>query len=292
MDIFGLIIRFFDKYFSFPRITVVDIVEILIISFILYHFIVWIKKTRAWTLFKGIAILLIFTLLALIFNLTTILWIAERTFSVGIIAVIIVFQPELRKALEQLGRQNILSNIFVVDDSKNNQRFSDNTLNEIVKATFEMSKEKTGALIVIEQDINLAEYERTGIALDSAISSQLLLNIFEPNTPLHDGAIIIRRDRLVAATCYLPLSDDLELDKDLGTRHRAALGVSEETDSFTIIVSEETGVVSIAIGGKLIRGLDADNLRKKLIYVQKKSIDVKRFRFWRRRQNNEKISDK
>ena len=292
MDIFGLIIRFFDKYFSFPRITVIDIVEILIISFILYHFIVWIKKTRAWTLFKGIAILLIFTLLALIFNLTTILWIAERTFSVGIIAVIIVFQPELRKALEQLGRQNILSNIFVVDDSKNNQRFSDNTLNEIVKATFEMSKEKTGALIVIEQDINLAEYERTGIALDSAISSQLLLNIFEPNTPLHDGAIIIRRDRLVAATCYLPLSDDLELDKDLGTRHRAALGVSEETDSFTIIVSEETGVVSIAIGGKLIRGLDADNLRKKLIYVQKKSIDVKRFRFWRRRQNNEKISDK
>lgn len=289
MQIVKVIVDFFEKYFSFPKISPSDIVEIIIISFLFYQVMIWIKKTRAWMLFKGIIMLLIFTLIALLFNLTTILWIAQKTLSVGIIAVIIVFQPELRKALEQLGRQNIFSTIFSIDDSKNaSQRFTDNTVNEMIKATFELSKYKTGALIVIEQEIILTEYERTGIALDSKLSSQLLINIFEHNTPLHDGAIIVRGDRIVSATCYLPLSDNMELSKDLGTRHRAAVGISEVTDSLTIIISEETGIVSIAIGGKLIRGLDADGLRKKLVYVQNKSIDVKRFRFWKGRRNNEK----
>lgn len=288
MQIVQAIVEFFEKYFSFPSISVSDIVEIIIISFLFYHIMIWIKKTRAWMLFKGIVVLLVFTLIASIFQLNTILWIADKTLSVGIIAVIIVFQPELRRALEQLGRKNLIAGIFSSDDKGGDSRFSDNTLNELVKASFELAKNKTGALMVIEQEIVLTEYERTGIPLDSLLSSQLLLNIFEHNTPLHDGAIIIRGDRIVSATCYLPLSDNLELSKALGTRHRAALGISEVTDTLTIIVSEETGRVSVAIGGKLLQGLDAEGLRKKLIYVQNKSIDVKRFRFWKGSRGNEK----
>lgn len=292
MHIVNTLIDFFNKYFSFPKISLTDVFEILIIAFVFYEFLIWIKRTRAWSLFKGIIILLIFTLIALIFNLTTILWIAEKTFSVGVIALFIVFQPELRRALEQLGRKNIFAGLFSNEDSKNAaKRFKDNTVTELVKATFELAKYKTGALIVIEQEILLTEYERTGIALDSLLSSQLLINIFEHNTPLHDGAVIVKGDRISSATCYLPLSDNLELDKNLGTRHRAALGISEVTDSLTIIVSEETGIVSIALAGKLIRELDAEGLRKKLVYVQNKSIDVKRFRFWRGRRSNEKVAD-
>lgn len=292
MHIVNTLIDFFNKYFSFPKISLTDVFEILIIAFVFYEFLIWIKRTRAWSLFKGIIILLIFTLIALIFNLTTILWIAEKTFSVGVIALFIVFQPELRRALEQLGRKNIFAGLFSNEDSKNAaKRFKDNTVTELVKATFELAKYKTGALIVIEQEILLTEYERTGISLDSLLSSQLLINIFEHNTPLHDGAVIVRGDRISSATCYLPLSDNLELDKNLGTRHRAALGISEVTDSLTIIVSEETGIVSIALAGKLIRELDAEGLRKKLVYVQNKSIDVKRFRFWRGRRSNEKVAD-
>jgi diadenylate cyclase len=292
VHIVNTLIDFFNKYFSFPKISLTDVFEILIIAFVFYEFLIWIKRTRAWSLFKGIIILLIFTLIALIFNLTTILWIAEKTFSVGVIALFIVFQPELRRALEQLGRKNIFAGLFSNEDSKNAaKRFKDNTVTELVKATFELAKYKTGALIVIEQEILLTEYERTGISLDSLLSSQLLINIFEHNTPLHDGAVIVRGDRISSATCYLPLSDNLELDKNLGTRHRAALGISEVTDSLTIIVSEETGIVSIALAGKLIRELDAEGLRKKLVYVQNKSIDVKRFRFWRGRRSNEKVAD-
>lgn len=293
MEIFNAIKYFFEKYFSFPSISVSDIVEVIIIAFLFYHFIIWIKKTKAWTLVKGISILLIFTLLALIFNLTTILWIAEKAFNVGVIAIIIVFQPEFRKALEQLGRRNILGTLFTSDESKNvNQRFTDQTVNEIVKAVQEMSREKTGALIVIEQEVVLTDYERTGILVDAALSSQLLINIFEHNTPLHDGAVIVKGDRIASATCYLPLSDSMELSKNLGTRHRAAVGISEATDAFTIVVSEETGKISVALAGKLITDLDGEKLKNKLIYVQNKSIDVKRYRFWKGRKGNEKLSDK
>lgn len=285
------IVNFINEYIPM-QISISDIIEIIIISVLFYEVMVWIKNTRAWMLFKGIIMLLAFTLLASIFNMTTILWIADKTFSVGIIAVIIVFQPELRKALEQLGRKNILSDIFTSDDAVKSEKFSDKTIQEIVKATFELAKTKTGALMVIEQDILLNEYERTGIPLDSLISSQLLINIFEHNTPLHDGAIIIRGNRIVSATCYLPLSDNMQLSKELGTRHRAGVGISEVTDAFTIIVSEETGKVSIAIGGQIIRNLDGDSLRNKLVFIQNKSIDVKRFRIWRgRHAKNQKKSD-
>ena len=191
--------------------------------------------------------------------------------------MIIVFQPELRKALEELGKKNIVRSIIPFDEQKDkNKRFSDRSINEIIRASVEMAKVKTGALIILEQDIVLSEYERTGITLDSIISSQLLINIFEHNTPLHDGAVIIRGDRIVAATCYLPLSDNLGLSKELGTRHRAGVGISEVSDSLTIIVSEETGKISIAIGGKLLRNVDGDLLRKKISEIQGNPDETKK----------------
>ncbi len=283
------VVSFVERYITIPKVGVTDMVEIVIIAALIYEIMIWIKNTRAWTLFKGIVILIVFVLLAAIFNLNTILWIADKTLNVGIIAAIIVFQPELRRALEQLGRKNFINNIFTFDDSKNtNERFSDRTITELVKATYELAKHKTGALIVIEKEISLTEYERTGIAIDAEISNQLLINIFEHNTPLHDGAVIIRGDRIVAATCYLPLSDNMELSKELGTRHRAGVGVSETTDSFTIIVSEETGKVSVAEGGKLIRNVDGENLKSELITLQNKTVDSKRFKIWKGRKHNEK----
>lgn len=287
--------EFVERYLarlSLPKVGITDLVEIAILAVVLYQIMRWIKNTRAWMLLKGILFLGSFILFAYIFNMNTILWIASKTINVAIIAIIIVFQPELRKALEQLGRKNLLASIFSFDNGKEgNERFSDRTVNEIVKAVYEMSKVKTGALIVVEQNIMLNEYERTGIQLDSHLSSQLLINIFEHNTPLHDGAVIVRGNRIMSATCYLPLSDSMALSKELGTRHRAGLGISEVTDSLTIIVSEETGNVSIAIGGELIRNVEAEILRKYLVSIQNKSMDFKRFRLWRGRTKNEKNAD-
>ncbi len=272
-----------------PKITISDILEIVIIAFLIYYVMVWIKDTRAWMLLKGILVLAAFTLFAVIFELKTILWIESNIINVGIIALVIIFQPELRRALEQLGQQQIFTKIIPFDDNKDKgERFSDKTVNELVKASVELGKARTGALIVIEQNILLSEYEKTGIAIDGIVTSQLLINIFEHNTPLHDGAVIVRGDKVVAATCYLPLSDNLNISKELGTRHRAGVGISEVSDSLTIIVSEETGKISVAIGGELFRGLDSDSLRNKLIYVQKKSIDVKSYKLWKGRMKNER----
>ncbi len=287
------ILNSFDSFFKtiyFPHIQITDILEILIISVISYYIICWFKNSRAWTLFKGIVVLAIFMLLAAIFELNTILWIFRNTISVGIIAIIIIFQPELRKALEQLGQRNFITTLFDSSTSEKRERFTAKTANELVKATFEMAKHKTGALIVIEQNTPLGEFERTGIPVDAVVSSQLLVNIFEHNTPLHDGAVIMRNNRITAATCYLPLSDNMDINKELGTRHRAGIGISEVSDSMTIIVSEETGDVSIAVGGELFRGLDQDNLKKKLSYIQNKSLDVKRFRIWKGSKNEGKNS--
>ncbi|NLZ83056.1 MAG: TIGR00159 family protein [Clostridiales bacterium] len=273
---------------SFPNLYPTDIIEIILLAFIIYHLVKWVKNTRAWTLVKGLVVIMIFWLFALIFELNVILWIISNTISVGIIAVIIVFQPEFRKALEQLGQKNIVKSILYFDDSRDkNERFPDSTVDGIIRATFELAKTKTGALIVIEQTTPLNEYEHTGIMIDSFISSELLINIFEHNTPLHDGAVILRRDRIVAATCYLPLSDNMQLSKELGTRHRAALGISEVSDSLTIVVSEETGKVSIARGGKLIRNVDGDYLRAKLEDAQGKVTEVKKLKLWRGRIKNE-----
>ncbi|MFQ7395254.1 MAG: diadenylate cyclase CdaA [Lachnospira eligens] len=271
-----------------PRITWTDIIEIVIIAFVIYNVMVWIKNTKAWVLLKGIIIVVIFALIAYILNLKTILWIAGKTISVGIIALVIIFQPELRRALEQLGRKKILFGLFRFNDGREKgERFSSKTAEEIVRACFDMGAAYTGALIVIEQDMVLEEYEKTGIAVDGLVTSQLLINIFEHNTPLHDGAVIIRGDRVVAATCYRPLSDYYSLNKALGTRHRAGVGISEVTDSMTIIVSEETGRVSVAVGGELIHDIDADSLRNKLEYLRRRTIDVKSFKIWRGRLKHE-----
>lgn len=270
---------------SLPKIGVVDILEIIIIAFALYHVTFWVKRTRAWTLVKGVFVLFSAYIVAYILDMSVILWVFDKTIGLGITALLIVFQPELRKALEELGQKKIVSSILPIDENKDrNIRFTDRTVNEIVRATSELAKAKTGALIIMEKDIILSEYERTGIIIDSAISSQLLINIFEHNTPLHDGAVIVRGDRIVAATCYLPLSDNMGLSKDLGTRHRAAVGISEVSDSLTVIVSEETGMISVAVGGKLLRNIDGDLLRRKLNDFQGKPSEEKPKKyFWRRK---------
>ena len=200
------------------------------------------------------------------------------------LSLIVIFQPELRKALEELGHKKIVSSIIPFDNNKKEEDglFTDRTLNEIVRASFEMGEVKTGALIVIEKETVLNEYARTGIYLDSLVSSQLLINIFEHNTPLHDGAVIVRGDRIVAATCYLPLSDNMELNKNLGTRHRAGVGISEVSDSLTIIVSEETGRVSVAKQGRLQVDVTREGLREILKKEQNATPDkIKHKKIWK-----------
>ena len=258
---------------SLPSLGVTDILEIALISFFIYQFMVWIKFTRAYTLLKGILIVLLFILFAYVLKMNTILWIIKNLSTILLTSVVVIFQPELRKMLEQLGQKKFMASIFPLDAGKEVQeRFTDKTINELVKACFDMGEARTGALIVIEQNIRLSEYERTGINVDAVLTSQLLINIFEHNTPLHDGAVLVRGNRIVAATCYLPLSDNMELSKQLGTRHRAGVGISEVSDSLTIIVSEETGHVSMAQNGQLSRGLTSAELRSALIKAQNKKV--------------------
>ena len=273
------------------RISLTNILEIIIISFVVYEILYWVKNTRAWTVLKGLVVICLFALVAAILHLTTILWILENITGIAVTALLIIFQPELRKALEQLGSQKIISNLLSFDDGKVDREFSEKTVNELVRATFEMAKVKTGALMVIERNTSLKEIERTGIEVNGLVTSQLLINIFEHNTPLHDGAVVIRGNRVAAATCYLPLSDNVTISKDLGTRHRAAVGVSEVTDSLTIVVSEETGRVSVAEGGALTRIADAESLRKILAQVEKPAEEGGRFKLWKGRLKNERKAD-
>lgn len=284
----NLLQNYFSKLYI-PRITWTDVIEIIIIAVVLYNILLWIMNTKAWALLKGIIVVALFTVVAYLLNLKTILWIAGKTISVGIIALVIIFQPELRRALEQLGRKRFMLRFFNFgDNSDKDERFSVKTADEIVDACYKMGAVKTGALIVIEQDIVLEEYIKTGIPVDGIVTSQLLINIFEHNTPLHDGAVIIRGNRVVAATCYLPLTDNVNLSKALGTRHRAGVGISEATDSLTIIVSEETGKVSVAFGGEIIHDIDSDSLKNKLEYIRRRTIDVKSFKIWRGRLKHER----
>jgi diadenylate cyclase len=279
---------------SIPEIRITDVIEMMIIAVLLYNVMLWIKSTRAWALLKGIVVLLAFILVAYLFHMNTILWLASKAVNVGIISIVIIFQPELRRALEQLGQKRMLT--FLVSDSGKvvENRFTDKTMNEIIKATFEMSKVKTGALIVIERTTPLAEYERTGIEVDGVVTSQLLLNIFEHNTPLHDGAVIVRGNRVAAATCYLPLSDNMKISKELGTRHRAGVGVSEASDSITVIVSEETGNVSVAFEGTLKRELDREALKEELkrLIAEKESSRGRKLKLLKGWQRDEKNTDK
>lgn len=288
------IISFFRDYVAWltiPEFTITDALEILIIAFAFYHIIIWIKDTRAWVLLKGMIILGIIFLMALVLEMNVVLWVFQNAMVVGIVALIVIFQPELRNALEQLGRKNILNSLPFENQKSRNERYTEESIKGIIKAVYDMAKVKTGALIVVERNIQCREHERTGIPVDAEISSQLLVNIFEHNTPLHDGAVIIRDNRIVAATCYLPLSNNLLVSKELGTRHRAGLGISEISDSLTIIVSEETGFVSLARDGKLYRKIDADTLQIRLQEVSKRSPDDKKLKWWKGRKKNEEKVD-
>ncbi len=287
--------QFLERYFDWlylPQLHISDVVEIIIIAFVIYEVICWFQKTRAWTLLKGILVVLFFMALASVFQLNTILWILQQTLSIGIIAIIVLFQPEFRRALEQLGRKGILSSMIGIVEQKDTtvELIANETINEVARAAFEMSKTRTGALIVFEQKVALGEYESTGIPIDACVSSQLLINIFEKNTPLHDGAVIVRNNRVVAATCYLPLTDNNEVNKDLGTRHRAAIGISEVSDSLTLIVSEETGAISVADSGRLIRSLDVEGLKKQLRKLQQTKNTNKRFKLWKGRRQDEETA--
>ena len=284
------IISILDGHLSrinMPSVNIIDVIEILLISVFVYQFMVWIKYTRAYTLLKGLLVIAAFLIVAYIFKM--------KLASALITAVIVIFQPELRKVVEQLGQKRIMASIIPFDVGKEVQeRFNDRTINELIKACYDMGEAKTGALIVIEQTNHLDEFVRTGITVDAVLSSQLLINIFEHNTPLHDGAVVMRGNRIVAATCYLPLSDNMELSKQLGTRHRAGVGISEVSDSVTIIVSEETGQVSVAQDGVLVRDITSTQLRDILKKAQNKTIiDNNRLRqFFKGRSKHEGKTDK
>ncbi len=269
MNIFDIFVNFVNSYLYWivpTSVSKTDIVEILILAFLFYEIMAWVRRTRAWVLFKGLIFLLVFLLIAAIFQMTTILFISTRLVNVGLIALIILFQPELRNALEHLGRKNLFTSVFSLDKlTDSRQEEIEKISAKIASACMDMSENLTGALIVIEKDVPLDTYIKTGIVIDAEISSQLIKNIFEKNTPLHDGAVIVRDDRITAATCYLPLSDNKSINKDYGTRHRAAIGISEVSDSLTVIVSEETGNISIARDGILSAGLSEEELLEALV---------------------------
>ena len=256
---------------SIPSVHITDIIDIIIVAIVIYTVIHWIKETRAWSLFRGLMVIAMFSLLSYNLHFYTITWIIERTFSVGVIAVIIIFQPELRKALEQIGASGFSSVTGLLQTKPSDDRLSPQDANEIVEACVKMAEVKTGALIVIERNVSIGYIvSASGVAVDAVISSQLLINIFEDKTPLHDGAVIIRDNRVAAASCILPVTQS-EIGQELGTRHRAAVGASEVSDAFIIVVSEETGKISIARDGKLEKAVSEAVFRQELLNLCEKT---------------------
>lgn len=239
------------------HIKITDIIDILIIAYLTYKLYELMKETRAEQLVKGIFIIFIALRISEILNLRTFHWILSNTMTVGLMAIIVVFQPELRRILEQLGRTNIMSRANSVSKESD-------TINEVVQASLSLSRQKIGALIVFERKTGINEIIQTGTNLNADVSRELLINIFIPNTPLHDGAVVIRRNYIKAAACFLPLTENKNLNKELGTRHRAALGITEKSDCLSLVVSEETGSISIAINSKLYRDLNEERLRNML----------------------------
>ncbi len=245
-----------------------NIIEILVLAVIVYYLILWIKRSRAWVLLRGVVVLLVFVLLANALELNVISFIADRTLSILVIALLVLFQPELRAALEQIGQGKYIRYFLRSNRSQTEKMYPGEAIKEIVDASFRMGKNKTGALICLEREIKLDEYVNSGIRINGILTSALLINIFEKNTPLHDGAVILQGAKVTAATCYLPLTKNNEIDKDLGTRHRAAIGLTEETDSWVVVVSEETGSVSLARSGELLHDLTPDSLRAELMRIE------------------------
>ena len=249
-----------------PLERVSAIIEILIIAFVVYKVLMWLKNTRAWGLLRGVVIIAVFAVIARLCNFDVILELLKRATYLVLFGLIIIFQDDIRAGLEHLGRQRVLSKLLP-DINKFAKKTSEASIQEIAEAAFAMGKVNTGALIVIEQNVALEQSERTGIGINGDVTRQLLINIFEKNTPLHDGAVLIVGDIIKAATCYLPLSKSTSISKDLGTRHRAALGISEISDALTIVVSEETGRVSLCVNGRIEVINDEKELIRKIYNI-------------------------
>lgn len=258
--------------------------DVAIVIFLLYCFFRVVKGSRAWQLIKGIALLIIATWMSKFLNLTILNSILTGIMNWGVIAIIVIFQPELRRGLEQLGT-NKLTKFFGIDKDIATKAKED--IYKVVIAATELSKAKTGALIVMERDINIQDIIARGIPMNAEVSPQLLVNIFQPNTPLHDGAVVISNNKIAAAACVLPLADDNDIARELGTRHRAAIGVSKESDSIVVVVSEETGKISVAKDGTLIADVREDVLKKILI----SNIVTKRFTMNHKEERENRISD-
>ena len=270
---------------NLPHIGVRDVIEIIVIAIVFYQLILWIQRTRAWRVLRGFLVLLVIYVLVNLFQLNTLTWLLNKILGWGFIALVVILQPELRRILEQLGSRGFFAGIFNLGFSHNEGEFGASVVNEIVQACEQMSAARTGALIVVERANSMSEIERTGIKVDAVVTSALLLNIFEHNTPLHDGAVVVRGDRVAAATCYLPLSDNTEISKNLGTRHRAGVGLSEVTDAWIVIVSEETGRISIAREGALTDRLSSAELRDELMKLVK-DPETRGFKWGIRRQKD------
>lgn len=256
------ILKYFENIFESPLSLIVSILDIAIVIFLLYKAVKVLRKTRAWQLLKGIAILVILTIVSGWLKFRILNYILTSVMMYGVFLLIVVFQPELRRGLEQLGTGKFRKFLGMTKDLEGKTK---ETVYRVVIAATELSKHKTGALIVLERDIKIKDIIDTGIYIDSEVSPQLLVNIFVPNTPLHDGAVIISDNKIAAASCMLPLSSDQDISKELGTRHRAAIGLSNQSDSIVVVVSEETGKISIAKDGTLIADVREDVLKKILL---------------------------
>ena len=271
----------FSGPFSVPKMGINSVIDILVIAYLIYKVMIWVKQTRAWSLLKGVAVVLLVFGVSVIFKLYALEWIITRTLGVGLTMIVIIFQPELRKALEQLGKGRFVT-LFSTAEQEN-EKLSMHTIDEVVTAARKMSEARTGALMILEQDVALGDLIATGIPIDAAVSMQLLVNIFEDKTPLHDGAVIICQNRITAATCILPLTQT-EVASELGTRHRAAIGASEVSDAYCLVVSEESGAISIAKGGMLYRNLSAQELHSML--SENKKPPRRKLAFWKGRRSN------
>ena len=279
---FNSLLGFVTSYIGFknPLDVIRAVIEISIVSYVIYKLIQLVKETRAMQLIKGVLVILIVYFLSYILGLRTIEVIIRSAIPVFGFAAAVLFQPELRRGLEKIGRSKF-SDFFNFDEGSMLIQTTA-VIEEIIKSTFDMSATFTGALIVIERDTKIGEIINTGTKIDSNVSTELLLNIFTPNTPLHDGAVIIRNNRINAAACFLPLTDNPNLSKELGTRHRAALGITEVSDAIAVVVSEETGKVSFALNGGLTRNLTSDTLRKALNKnLLEKNVPSKKLTLWK-----------
>ena len=282
---------FLEYIFNFIKlINISDIVDMAIVAFIIYHLINWLRQTRAMQLVKGILVIFIVMVISDLANLTVLNYVVSTLVQVGMFAIVVIFQPELRSLLERMGRSSVIKMIDFTKDKSKSDTDTEAVCEEIVTAVMNMAAEKTGALIVIERETKLGEI-KTGTHIDASVTSQLLENIFSHNTPLHDGAVIIRDNRILSAACFLPLTSNTNVSKELGTRHRAALGISEVSDALTIVVSEETGKVSIAVNGSLTRNVGREPLKKALLKVmvtEEKEIPFMNFKFRKGATKNEK----